>query len=121
MKNEQGFTLIEVLIAGAILVIVLLGVAAMTLSAYGQLSRSGEQTVATTLSQQRIEWLRNQGYASSDLNAGTTVETLGATYAGYTRTSTVMADTPRSGVKQVTVRTVAPSGLAFEVVSLVGQ
>ena len=49
-----------------------LGVASMSMTAYHQLDRSGDQTVATALGQQRIEWLRNQGYASADLNAGTT-------------------------------------------------
>ena len=47
--------------AALVLVLVLLGVASMVLTGRGQLHRSGEQTAATTLVQQRIEWLRNQG------------------------------------------------------------
>lgn len=121
MKNSDGFTLIEVLVAGLVLVIVLLGVASMSLTARGELNRSGEQTTATTLVQQHIEWLRNQGYEASDLAAGTTNETLGGTYAGYTRTTTIQDDTPRAGIKQVTLTMSTPSGLSFETVSLIAE
>ena len=121
MNKSNGFTLVEVLVAGIVLVLVLLGVVSMSLAAHGQLHRSGEQTAATTLAQQRMEWLRNQGYDATDLTAGTTNETLGGTYAGYTRTTTVQDDTPRAGVKQLAVTTNTPSGLRCELVSLLAD
>ena len=121
MSKSDGFTLIEILVAGAILVVVLLGVATMSLTAHGQLHRSGEETTAAILGQQRIEWLRNQGYDSSDLGAGSTTESLGGTYAGYSRTTAVQADTPRAGVKQVTVTTITPAGLRFDAWVLVAE
>ena len=121
MRRDDGFTLVEVLLASAIMLTVLLGVATMSLTAQSHLARSGQQTAATMVSRQRVEWLRNQGYASSDLAAGTTTETLTGTYAGYTRTTTVLNNTPRAGVKQVTVTTTAPSGVGVTVVSLVAE
>jgi Tfp pilus assembly protein PilV len=121
VKNSDGFALVEVLVAGLVLVLVLLGLASISLSARGQLRRSGEQTAATTLVGQRIEWLRNQGYDADDLTAGTTTENLSGTYAGYTRTTTVQDDSPRAGVKQVTVTANTPSGLRFEAVSLIAE
>ena len=121
MSGERGFTLVEVLVAGLVLSVVLLGVAAMTIAASGQLHRGGEQTAATTLVQQRIEWLRNQGYEASDLSAGTTSEALTGTYAGYTRTTTIQDDTPRAGVKRIVVATDTPSGLTVQAVSLISE
>jgi Tfp pilus assembly protein PilV len=120
VSRSDGFTLIEVLVAAGLLTLVLLGVASMSLAAQGQVFRSGEQTVATMLGQQRIEWLRNQGHGSADLTAGTVTELLGGNYAGFTRTTVVQDDTPVAGIKQVTITTVTPKGLAVTVVSLVG-
>ena len=121
MNGSDGFSLVEVLVAGLLLLLMLLGVASMSLTAFHQLDRGGDQTVATTLAQQRIEWLRNQGYASNDLNAGTTTETLSGDYVGYGRTTQILVDTPRAGVKQVSVTTMTPDGLTVSVVSLVAE
>jgi prepilin-type N-terminal cleavage/methylation domain-containing protein len=121
MSREDGFTLIEVLAATTVLVVVLLGAAAMSLAAYGNLQRSGEQTVAAELIQQHLEWLRNQGYASTDLAAGTTTVTLGGDYESYARTTIVTADTPRAGVKQITVIMSMPSGVSRQATALVAE
>jgi type IV pilus assembly protein PilV len=119
MNRSDGFTLIEIVAATAVLIVILLGVASMSLAASGQLSRSGEQTTATVLGQQRIEWLRNQGYSSADLAAGTVTELLQGDHEGFTRTTVVQDNTPVTGIKQVTVTTLSPKGLAVTVVTLV--
>ena len=42
-------------------------------------------------------------------------------YAGYTRVTTIQNDTPRAGVKQITVVTSTPSGMATQVVALIAE
>ena len=121
MRDQSGFSLVEVLVAGALLVVVLLAVAGMSLTAFGHLGRSGEQTSAAALGQQRVEWLRNQDWSSADLSAGTTTEVLAGTYAGFVRTTTVQDDTPRAGVKRLTVATTTPSGRGASVVALLAE
>jgi Tfp pilus assembly protein PilV len=120
-KSEEGFSLVEVLLACTLLMVTLLSAALMALTAYSTLDRSGEATTVLALSQQRIEWLRNQAYTSGALAAGTTTETLVGTYAGYIRTTTIEDNVPRSGVKQVTVTVRTISGATTRVVALIAK
>lgn len=119
MRNEHGFTLIEVMIAASLMTVALMSLAAMTLTSYGTVDGSGERTVAVTLAQQRIEWLRNQNFTSAALSAGTTIENLTGNYDGYTRTSTIAVDTPVAGVKLMTVTVDSPSGRSAQLLSLI--
>jgi len=119
--RTKQFTLVEVLVASVLASGALLGTVGMLLQAYGTLDRSGEHTAAAQLGQQRIEWLRNRPFAGSDLAAGTVTETLSGTYAGYTRITTIVDNTPRAGVKRVSVRTTTPAGLVVDMTSLVAQ
>jgi len=120
-NDERGFTLIEVLVAGIVLVLALLGVATMCLSGYANLDRSGEQTQAVVLGQQRIEWLRNQGYESTAMSAGTTAESLTGTFEGYERVTVIQDNTPRVGVKQISVSITTPSGIGVQVAGLLAD
>lgn len=63
-KREGGFTLIEVMAAIAILTIGILGVAAMQGSAIRANDRGYRLTEATTLAQDRLEYLKTQPYAN---------------------------------------------------------
>jgi prepilin-type N-terminal cleavage/methylation domain-containing protein len=117
MKNERGFTLIEVLLAVGLISVALLAMSGMMTTAYRTIDRSGEHTAASVLCLQRLEFLRNQAFTSSTLNAGTTTETLTGTYAGYSRITTIVDNTPRAGVKRLTVQTSAPSGVSAQTVS----
>ena len=119
MKNERGFSLVEVLVATMLISVALLGIAAVSLTAYTSLDSGGKRTVAVTLAQQRVEWMRNQGFNSVALSAGTTIENLAGIFDGYTRTSTIADNTPVAGVKQVTVTVAAPSGRNLQIVTLI--
>lgn len=55
MRQEQGFTLIEVVLSSAILAIGLLGLAGMTTLSFTRNSDSSEMTVATNLAAELIE------------------------------------------------------------------
>jgi Tfp pilus assembly protein PilV len=119
--RENGISAIEVVIAASILAVALLAIASVFPSAYSNVDRSGEQTTAATLAQQRIEWLRNQSYTSANLNAGTSGQTLTGNYAGYSRTTKIQADTPLTELKQVTVTVVTPSGRSVQLITLIAQ
>lgn len=55
MRQEQGFTLIEVMLSSAILAIGLLGLAAMTTLSFTRNSDGNETTIATNLATELIE------------------------------------------------------------------
>jgi len=119
MKRDGGFTLIEVLIATAVIVVAMAAIATMALTALRGVERNGERTAAVSLAQSRIEWLRNQPPGS--LEEGTTVEELTGAFAGYDRTTTIETDTPRVGVEQVTVAIATPAGQTIRLATLIGR
>lgn len=128
MRNTRGFTIIEVLFAAVILAVALLGIAGMFPTAYGNVDRSGDQTAAVGLAQERIEWLRNQPLNSNALGdvTGDTTETLADEYAGYTRTTqitngTPLAATPPDGTIQMMVTVTTPGGRSVQLVSLIAR
>jgi prepilin-type N-terminal cleavage/methylation domain-containing protein len=73
LKHNSGFTLIEILIAIAILSIALLSMASTTVTVIGGNLVSKRVTEATSLAQDTIEFLRNQDYSlGTDMQAGGT-------------------------------------------------
>jgi prepilin-type N-terminal cleavage/methylation domain-containing protein len=120
MSDSRGFTLIEVLLTVALIAVSLLAMATMSVTSYQNVGRGSEQTTGVMLATQRMEWLRNQPYTSTSLNAGTTTTTLMSPYDGYSRTTTIVDNTPIAGMKQVTIQIGAPSGRTVRVVSLIG-
>jgi len=119
MKRDHGFTLIEVLIATAVIVVAMAAIATMALTALRGVERNGERTAAVSLAQSRIEWLRSR--PSGSLDAGSTVEELTGPFAGYDRTTTIEPDTPRAGVEQVTITVATPSGQTIRLATLIGR
>ena len=118
--RSRGFSALEVLIAASITVVGILAVASMFPSSYTNVNKSGKQTAAVYLAQQRIEALRNQGY--SNIDAGDDESGVSITgYTGYTRNTTIADNTPVAGMKQMTVRVTTPTGAFVEVRSLVAQ
>lgn len=121
--RSEGFSAVEVLIAASIVAVALLAIATMFPIGYTNVAQSGKRTTAVNLAQQRIEWARNQLYASV-VNA---TESNIPGYSGYTRTTTVTTNPdfdgdavldPDEKVKQVTVTVTTPVGQTVTVVSL---
>ncbi len=119
MTKADGFSLVEVLIAAAILAVTLLSLSSMFPTGYLNVDQGGERTTAVTLAQERIEWLRNQPYVA--LAAGTTTEGAIPGYTGYSRMTTIQDDNPTFGVKQVTVAVTTPAGGSVQVTSLIAR
>ena len=67
-RGQQGFTLIEVLVAMAILVVGLLAVGTMQLSAIRGNFMGGNTSIALTLAGEKMEDLMNRAYTDADLN-----------------------------------------------------
>ncbi|MGD0624869.1 MAG: prepilin-type N-terminal cleavage/methylation domain-containing protein [Thermodesulfobacteriota bacterium] len=63
-QEQQGFTLIEILIALFILSVVLLAISTMVFSVMRATSQSKETATATTLAQDKLESLKNASVGS---------------------------------------------------------
>ena len=101
--GQDGFTLIEVLIAIVILSVGLLGMASLTVGIIKGNKFSNDLSTATTLAQDKMEFIRST--ASTDY-ASVASETKAACpdFTEFQREVTVVADSPASGMKTVTVK-----------------
>ena len=95
-RNNKGFTLVEIMVAIAILTIALLGLVSVTIMVIKGNSFSQTMTTATTLGKDKMEQLKNTGY--TNLTGGTdTVAPI------YTRTWTVTNNSPAADMKTIVV------------------
>ena len=104
LRDLQGFTLIEILIATVIIAVASLGVASLTLGIIQGNSFSKHLTVATTLGQDRLEQVKRIGY--SNIGSVTGTENYGsiANYDGFKRVTTVTDNTPSPNMRTIEVR-----------------
>ena len=110
LRNSNGFTLIEIIVALVILTIALLGLISTTVMVVKGNSFSKTMTTATTLAKDKLEELKSTNYAS--LSAGSTTDYAKAdsTQQGtqtaesmYTRTWTINSNSPATDMKTVEV------------------
>ena len=109
--GNRGFTLIEVLIAGFLLVVAILGVISTTVIIIKSNSLSKEMTTATTLAKDKMEQSKNTGYdglaagiVTDYANMDSTVQTTSASDSIFTRRRTVTFDSPAAGMKTIQVK-----------------
>lgn len=98
--GKRGFTLIEIVVAMAILSIALLGLTSVTVMVVKGNFFSKTVTTATTLANDRMERLKNQAFAS--LASGSDSVTLDS--AVYTRAWTITANSPATNMTTIEVR-----------------
>ncbi|MCJ7540192.1 MAG: prepilin-type N-terminal cleavage/methylation domain-containing protein [Desulfobacterales bacterium] len=102
LKKEDGFTLIEVLIAITIFAVGLLAVAVLQTSAIKMNSTAGKLTNLSTLGMDQIEKLSSLPYTDPALNAGTYQPP--SPSANYSISYTVVNNPPPvSNTKNITV------------------
>ena len=100
-SGQDGFTLIEVLIAIVILSAGLLGMASLTIGIIRGNKLSNDLTMATTLAQDKMEEIRSYAYANV---VSETKAACAAPYAAFRREVAVVTDAPAPGMKTVTVK-----------------
>ena len=88
LRNQKGFTLLEIMVAMAILTIALLSLVSVTVMVIKGNSFSKTMTTATTLAKDKLEQLKDTAYGSSSgySSLGGGADTVGVI---YTRTWTV--------------------------------
>jgi len=104
-NSSEGFTIIEVLIAMAILSVGLLAMGSLLISIMGYNKSADHVTVATMLAQDKIEELKNTSYDSISTTTTTENDIDAEGNAGgiYERETQAAADTPGPNMKEVTV------------------
>ena len=104
-SSSEGFTIIEALIAMAILSVGLLAMGSLLVSIMGYNKSAGHVTAATTLAQDKIEELKNTFYDSISTTTTTENDIDAEGNAGgiYDRETQVAADTPGPNMKEVNV------------------
>jgi prepilin-type N-terminal cleavage/methylation domain-containing protein len=100
MKREEGFTLVELLIAVSILSAGLLALGSMQVSAISGSAYSANVTEGSTLAADRIEKLLALPYTHADLSAGAHVDPNPP--AGRTVTWNVVDNAPLTNTKTIT-------------------
>jgi type IV pilus modification protein PilV len=100
-SQQDGFTLMEVLVAMLLLTIGLLGVANLTIGVIKGNSYSKNVTTATVVAQQQIEQAQRLGYTNSNSLAGSATVSMGGT--SFTRNTTVTDGSPATNMKSVSV------------------
>jgi len=98
--NDEGFTLVEILVAMAIAGIGFLGLAATHVSAVRATAVGRNVGIATGIANQQLEWMRRQPY---DTLETTSPVSQAVGYLPFTQSATV-ADAPGGGAKKVTMR-----------------
>ena len=109
LRNQDGFSLIEAMVAAALLAIISLGSALGADRAVRQNVYSRTLAAATTLAHDKIEELQSKVATDAQLTAGNHVDAdnplnpNGTTAGMYTRSWDVTDNTPANGLKTVKV------------------
>ena len=103
IKRNEGFTLLEVMIALVILAVGLLGLAALQLVAVKSNAFSSEMTYATMLAQQHAEVLKSLPYTDANLTPGTHTAVGSSKGVQYSVTWNVTDNVPATDMKSVNV------------------
>jgi type IV pilus assembly protein PilV len=98
IKKNDGFTILEVVMASAIFAIGILGVCALQTAAIKTISSANDTTVGTTHAQDKLEELIELPFSDSDLSVGDHTES----NPPYTITWIVAANTSTSKSVAVT-------------------
>ncbi len=103
-KPEQGFTIIEVVVALTVIAIGILGLAIVFPLSMEDVGKSGSATKAVELCKQKLEDFHMIAYDAPQLEAGYThADSLNPIDGVYVRTWEVTDDVPIEGCKFVTV------------------
>lgn len=104
-KNQQGFTLIEVVVALTVVAIGIMGLSIIFPSTTRDVGKSGVTTKALQMAQEKLEDLHTLAYDDPDLDATYVHDDIANPINGvFDRTWTVYEDQPIAGCKKVIVK-----------------
>jgi len=119
LGNENGMTMVELLIVCVILSIAFMGLVAIFPLGMQNVNESRMRTVATDLAQERMEALLDLRTNNADLNAGTHTDPDNPVRSTFNRSWTITDDTPVVDMKQIEVRVTYPHGSSDRDVTVV--
>ena len=96
-NNQNGFSLVETTIAMSLLVVAILGIAAVIVMMISGNDFSRRTTVAATMAKDKIEEIKNTNYQQIATGGPETVTSI------YTREWTVTSDVPDQNMKTIVV------------------
>ena len=102
MKKNQGYTLIEVLIAMAIFAVGFLALASLQIKSISQNASSRMYTDATTMAVESMERLISLPYNHAELDQGTNPHSMPAT-EGYTIEWNIQDNVPMTATKTIVI------------------
>jgi type IV pilus assembly protein PilV len=120
LKKQEGFTLIEVLIAVSIFAVGLLAVAAMQTSAIRVNSTAGRITELSTCGIDKLEELLSLPFTDAQLSSAGNPHADPVTPDGYTVTWNTFANNPVPGTMRIDM-TVAGKGKTLRITSIRSQ
>ncbi|GJL58612.1 MAG: hypothetical protein NPIRA03_14690 [Nitrospirales bacterium] len=105
LRDQRGFSLLEVLMALVVVFLALLGFAGYSVIAHTGMTASEKMTRAVTLAQEKMEDVRRDGVPVSLNGTWTNTEPYGSIAAAshHQRTLTIQPHTPIPGLHTVTV------------------
>ena len=104
-QSQQGFSLLEILIAMAVVFLALMGFAGFSVVAHTGMSASQKMTRAVTLAQEKMEDIQREGVPPGLTNALNITEPYGSISGAlhHQRILTITPDDPMSGLHTATV------------------
>jgi type IV pilus assembly protein PilV len=103
MKKNQGYTLVEVLIAMAIFAVGFLALASLQIRSISQNASSRMATDATTMAVESMERLISLPYNHAELDQGTNPHSTPPTTEGYTIEWNIQDDVPVTATKTIVI------------------
>jgi len=105
--NNEGFTLVELMLALVVFAVGVLAVAQMQLTSMRYNTQAQQMSEATMLAQGKMDELMALGYGDTALDVGTVSEALSPPLSHYTITTTVGIDpetTAKAATKEIEVK-----------------
>lgn len=105
-RNQQGLSLLEIVIAMAVVFLALLGFAGFSVVAHTGMSASEKMTRAVTLAQEKMEDIQREGVPPGLTSQWTNTEPYGSIAGAlhHQRILTMIPDHPMPGLHTVTIQ-----------------
>ena len=106
VRNQQGLSLLEIMIAMVVVFLALLGFAGFSVVAHTGMSASEKMTRAVTLAQEKMEDIQREGVPPGLITQWINTESYGSIAGAlhHQRVMTIIPDDPMPGLHTVTIQ-----------------